>query len=132
MEKEKDPDEHYDRRQKGHDEKFCSTCGAIIKKEAELCPKCGVRQKPPSESVNPSGTNLLITEKKIKSRTTAGILAILLGGFGIHKFYLGKVGWGILYLVFCWTGIPAIVGIIEGILYLTTTKTDEEFTAKYA
>jgi len=41
----KDSDEHYDRRIKGHDEVFCPSCGAIIKKDAEVCPKCGVRQK---------------------------------------------------------------------------------------
>jgi TM2 domain-containing membrane protein YozV len=64
-----------------------------------------------------------------KSRVTAGILAILLGDFGIHKFYLGKVGQGILYLIFCWTGIPAIIGLVEGILYLLMK--DEEFAQKY-
>jgi hypothetical protein len=37
---------------------------------------------------------------------------------------------GILYLVFVWTFIPAIVALVEGIIYLT--KTDEEFSAKYA
>jgi uncharacterized membrane protein YhaH (DUF805 family) len=37
-----------DIQQKGADEIFCSSCGAIIKKEAEICPKCGVRQKPVS------------------------------------------------------------------------------------
>ncbi len=42
----KDTDEHYDRRKKEADESFCATCGAIIKKEAEICPKCGVRNKP--------------------------------------------------------------------------------------
>jgi TM2 domain-containing membrane protein YozV len=65
----------------------------------------------------------------MKSKVTAGILAILLGGFGVHKFYLGKVGMGILYLVFCWTTIPSIIGLIEGIIYLT--KTEEEFQRKY-
>ena len=65
----------------------------------------------------------------MKSKITAGILAILLGGFGVHKFYLGKVGMGILYLVFCWTGIPGIVGLIEGIIYLTCS--DAEFQTKY-
>jgi TM2 domain-containing membrane protein YozV len=64
-----------------------------------------------------------------KSRITAGILAILLGDFGIHKFYLGKIGQGIVYLIFCWTGIPAIIGLVEGILYLLMK--DEEFTQKY-
>lgn len=65
----------------------------------------------------------------MKSKVTAGILAILLGAFGAHKFYLGKVGTGILYLVFCWTGIVGIIGLIEGIMYLTCS--DEEFQAKY-
>lgn len=48
-----------------------------------------------------------------KNPTTAVILALLLGGFGVHKFYLGKTGMGILYLVFCWTYIPAIVAFFE-------------------
>lgn len=65
----------------------------------------------------------------MKSKTTAGILAILLGSLGVHKFYLGKIGLGIVYLLFCWTGIPGIIGLIEGILYLT--KTEEEFQSKY-
>jgi len=41
------------------------------------------------------------------------LLAIFLGCFGIHHFYLGRVGLGILYCCFCWTGIPAILGLIE-------------------
>jgi TM2 domain-containing membrane protein YozV len=53
----------------------------------------------------------------------------LLGGLGIHKFYLGRIGQGILYLIFFWTFIPAVVGFIEGIIYLTMS--DQEFEAKY-
>ncbi len=64
----------------------------------------------------------------IKSKTTAGVLAILLGGLGIHKFYLGKAGLGILYLLFCWTYIPSIIGIVEGIIYLTSN--DHNFQVK--
>lgn len=60
-----------------------------------------------------------------KSKTTAGVLAILIGGIGAHKFYLGKTGMGILYLIFCWTYIPAVIGFIEGIIYLT--KSDAAF-----
>lgn len=63
------------------------------------------------------------------SRTTAGILAILLGDFGVHKFYLGNTGLGVLYLLFCWTLIPGIIGILEGIQYLTMS--DEQFTWKF-
>jgi TM2 domain-containing membrane protein YozV len=48
-----------------------------------------------------------------KSPTTAVLLALFLGGLGIHKFYLGNTGMGILYLVFCWTYIPSIVAFIE-------------------
>lgn len=65
----------------------------------------------------------------MKSKTTAGILGILLGSFGAHKFYLGKTGKGILYLVFSWTGIPGLIGLIEGIKYLTMSE--DEFNAKY-
>lgn len=64
-----------------------------------------------------------------KKKTTAGILAIVLGGIGIHKFYLGTWGWGILYIVFVWTYIPAIVGLIEGIMILNMSN--DEFNTKY-
>ena len=64
-----------------------------------------------------------------KSKTTAGVLAILLGGIGIHKFYLGKIGIGIVYILFCWTYVPVIIGLIEGIIYLTSS--DEKFYLKY-
>ncbi len=99
----------------GADEKYCSSCGEVINEEAEICPECGVRQKTPSSDD--------------KDRTTAGILAILLGSFGAHKFYLEETGLGLLYLCFCWTGIPGLIGLIEGIIYLT--KSDEEFQARY-
>lgn len=46
------------------------------------------------------------------------VLALFLGSFGIHKFYARKTGVGILYLIFCWTGIPQILAIIGAILTL--------------
>ena len=95
--------------------KYCTNCGEQIDIKAEICPKCGVRQP-----------NTFTGEK---SRITAALLALFIGGFGIHKFYLGSTGWGIVYLVFCWTLIPAIVAFIEGIIYLTMS--DEAFQAKY-
>jgi TM2 domain-containing membrane protein YozV len=103
-------------REKKTDEAYCSSCGQIIKKEAEICPKCGVRQK----------TSLKHEEK---NKLVATLFAILLGGIGIHKFYLGNIPMGILYICFCWTFIPAIVGIIEGIIYLSMTE--DEFHKKY-
>jgi TM2 domain-containing membrane protein YozV len=64
-----------------------------------------------------------------KSRVAAALFALILGGFGAHKFYLGQIGLGILYLVFFWTFIPALVGFIEFILLLTMS--DETFNRKY-
>ncbi len=65
----------------------------------------------------------------MKNKLAAGLLGIFLGGLGIHKFYLGQTGRGILYLVFFWTGIPAIIGFIEGIVLIASS--DEAFNAKY-
>ena len=107
---------------KAANEKYCADCGSIINAKAEICPKCGVRQLPAPGIIGastPTG----------KNRIAAAIFALLLGGLGIHKFYLGRIGQGILYLIFFWTFIPAVVGFIEGIIYLTMS--DQEFEAKY-
>lgn len=65
----------------------------------------------------------------MKSRILAAVLAIFLGGLGIHKFYMGEIGWGVVYLLFCWTGVPAIVALVEGIIYLFSD--DTAFNSKY-
>jgi TM2 domain-containing membrane protein YozV len=64
-----------------------------------------------------------------KSRAIAIVLALLLGGIGGHKFYLGRIGTGILYLLFCWTFIPYIIAFVEAIIYVNMF--DQAFTAKY-
>lgn len=46
------------------------------------------------------------------------LLAFFLGGIGIHKFYAGKTSAGILYILFCWSGIPAFIAFIEFIIGL--------------
>lgn len=65
----------------------------------------------------------------MKSKSTAGILALFLGGLGVHKFYLNRAGQGLLYLVFCWTFIPAFIAFIEAIIYFTMS--DADFNTKY-
>ena len=65
----------------------------------------------------------------MKSKTTAWILAILLGGIGIHKFYLWKSGQGILYILFVWTYVPLIISVIEAIKYFFMDK--DRFDALY-
>jgi TM2 domain-containing membrane protein YozV len=47
----------------------------------------------------------------------------------VHKFYLGRTGSGILYLLFFWTFIPALVAFVEAIVYITMS--DEAFAEKY-
>jgi TM2 domain-containing membrane protein YozV len=97
-------------------ESYCRDCGTVIHARAEICPKCGVRQKSMPAAAG-------------RNRTTAAILALVFGGLGVHKFYLGQSGLGILYLLFCWTFVPSIVGFIEAIVYLSMS--DEAFSAKY-
>ncbi|OYV07619.1 MAG: hypothetical protein CFE26_00050 [Verrucomicrobiales bacterium VVV1] len=59
-----------------------------------------------------------------------GILGIVYGGWGIHKFILGYKKEGIIQLLLCFAcGIGTIIGIIEGIIYLT--KSDQEFSDTY-
>ena len=80
----------------------CFECGNDVSEKAATCPNCGVA----------------INKKQAKNRTIAGLLALFLGGLGFHKFYLEKTGQGLLYLVFCWTFIPAFIGFVEGLNYL--------------
>ena len=63
-------------------------------------------------------------------QTTAAILNIRLGDFGVGHFYTGQTLRGVLDIIFCWTGIPAIIGIVEGIIWLTDTE--EEWAARVA
>ncbi len=65
-------------------------------------------------------------------RLAAGLLAILLGPFGIHKFLLGYTSEGIIWLLislFTLGSVTGLLGVIEGIIYLT--KSDEEFYQTY-
>lgn len=54
-----------------------------------------------------------------KDRTVAAILAILLGGLGIHHFYLGNTTIGVIYIVLACLGVSPILGLVDGIIYLT-------------
>lgn len=64
-----------------------------------------------------------------KEKVTAGLLALLLGGLGIQHFYLGNTAAGILSILFCWTYIPALVGLIQGVVLLYMNEQD--FHARY-
>lgn len=63
------------------------------------------------------------------SKTLIGILAILFGAYGIHHFFLGHIKRGILSILFCWTLVPTVLSIAEGIHILCMSE--EQFQRKY-
>ncbi len=101
---------------KNYDEAYCQSCGKVIKKEAFVCPYCGVKN-----TKNNQGDE--------KSKIVAALLALFLGGFGVHKFYLKRIGTGVIYILFCWTFIPSLIAFIEGIILLCMS--DNKFNDKY-
>lgn len=64
-----------------------------------------------------------------KQKVVAGILGILIGGLGIHHFYLGSMGAGVICLLLSCVGIGPILGLVEGIMLLIMP--DPEFEARY-
>lgn len=122
--------------------KYCQHCNTQYPDSTQFCPQCGsplsyVQPTPPpygsqyqpgynygNDAFSPAGP-------EGKSRGVAGLLAILLGAFGVQYFYLGKVGGGLLtiLLTFVTCGIWDIIPFIQGILMLCMTN--EEFEHKY-
>lgn len=93
---------------------YCMNCGNQIAPNANVCTTCGC------------ATNNIMPGTQRKSKMTAGLLGIFLGGWGVHNFYLGNTGKAIaqIVLTFCF-GIGYIWGLIEGIMILCgSIKTD--------
>jgi TM2 domain-containing membrane protein YozV len=117
--------------------RYCTKCGAINDEMAQFCSNCQSPLSPvstgyqPMQSVNPGGPltdwKAMGADKKI----VAGILGILVGGLGVHKFILGYTTEGLIQIaitvVTC--GVGSIIGLVEGIIYLT--KSDEDFVRTY-
>lgn len=64
-----------------------------------------------------------------RSRMTAIILAFFLGAIGGHKFYLGRTGAGLMYLMFAWTFIPSLLAVVD--LIQLAMSNDQDFELKY-
>lgn len=115
---------------------YCRNCGRELPDNTAFCNYCGAQlgnaqpgyQQPPYQQSGYQDARQAYANCG-KNKLAAGLFAILLGGLGIHKFYLDQIGLGIVYILFCWTGIPSIIGLVEGIIYLTAT--DEDFYLKY-
>lgn len=71
------------------EQKYCATCGAQIDKQAEICPKCGVRQPNTSSGGGIKNERWLITL----------LLCIFAGYLGVHRFYTGHIAIGVIQLL---------------------------------
>jgi len=116
--------------------RYCTKCGANNDDLAQFCSNCQSPLGPvtggyqPMQSVHQGA----MTDWKAQGadkKLVAGICGILLGGFGVHKFILGYTTEGIIQIVITLVtcGAGSIIGLIEGIIYLT--KTDEDFVRTY-
>ncbi|AFZ02156.1 NINE protein [Calothrix sp. PCC 6303] len=65
----------------------------------------------------------------MKSKGTATIICFFLGGLGVHKFYLGQTGAGIVYLLLSWTFVPSIIAFVE--FFILLLMSDEDFNRQY-
>ena len=65
----------------------------------------------------------------MKDKNVAAILALFLGSLGVHKFYLGRIGAGVLYLIFSITFIPSILGLID--FFVLALMDQDEFQRRY-
>lgn len=93
-------------------EKYCFSCASAIDSRASVCPKCGVPQPDVSKNKTLNGKWL-----------ATSLLCWILGVFGVHRFYLGKIGTGILMLLTA--GGLGIWYLIDLIIVLTGNFTDE-------
>ena len=118
--------------------RYCTKCGAVNDDIAQYCTTCQAPLAPvsgyqPMQSVNQGGQNQMVDWKAMGAdkKLVAGLCGILVGGFGVHKFALGYTTEGIIQIVLTvfTCGVGSIVGLVEGIIYLT--KSDEEFVRTY-
>lgn len=103
---------------------FCTTCGVRPQKGQKYCMVCGHETRPEAEICVTCGTRLGYAECEGKSWFVALILSIFVGWFGIDRFYLGKIGTGILKLLTF--GLMGIWWLIDIILIATDNMTDSE------
>lgn len=99
--------------------KFCKDCGAEIAEKAEICPKCGVRQVNTLKAAFDSKE-----DASGKSRTATLLLCLFLGVLGVHRFYVGKIGTGILWLLTL--GLLGIGELIDFIMIVVGKFKDKQ------
>jgi len=93
----------------------CQECGKKVSDQSQACVSCGYPLNPLAFESQRNNTYRL---NPSKSKGTAAFLALFLGGIGAHKFYLEQPFMGLIYLCFCWTLVPAIIGVLESLVYI--------------
>jgi hypothetical protein len=112
------------------DEKACPFCSEIIKVAANVCKHCGKNLFGSPDTSSGSQQTVVHVHydaprgSSPKSKTATALLALFLGGLGVHRFYVGKVGTGILML-FTLGGLGLWV-LIDFIIILCGNFTDSE------
>lgn len=97
---------------------FCRNCGHPLPHGSAYCETCGAAT---GLAQSQRGHAPAAYRPEGKSRVAAGVLGIVLGHIGVHRFYLGYIGIGILQIVVtcCTLGIGGLWGFVEGIVILT-------------
>lgn len=100
-------------------EKYCIMCGTKMEKDDKFCINCGSNQIP-NENKNINSPKVEVQKPSEKSKIEAGVLGILVGGLGVHSFYLGYTAKGIIQIVvsLITCGAGSLWGITEGVLIL--------------
>lgn len=126
--------------------KFCKFCGASIDENCVVCPECG-KQVESVSNASRDDRNIIINNNNAasassaatvyvstlpknlispKSRLVAFLLCLFLGVIGFHRFYVGKIGTGIIMILLMFTGIGEIWLLIDFIMIIVGSFTDKD------
>lgn len=97
--------------QKGTGNKYCPNCGVEVAEGQAVCVNCGVALKP-----------VVVANGEQKSKLVAVLLALFLGGIGVHDFYLGYTKYGVIKIILavCTCGIGSSIWAIIDLVRLLT------------
>ena len=90
-----------------------------VERKQSAVPEGGININLSNTQTNNGQPTVYQVGGKVVNKLVYCILAFFLGGIGAHKFYAGKTGVGLMFLIFCWTFIPSFVAFIDFLFGLT-------------